>query len=412
GVGPKGLRHGAQRPGYRRHGCPVEHDAGYTPRRPRGRRRLHARPDLVRRAGRARQRPGDRQRRRRPVRAAHGDHEGRRPALREADDPQRPAVPVRRQRQDRSRAVHLLHHSRLNQPGQSCDVRSSTATGCCRHLGRSAGGQWRRGRSDYSVRPGLARPGLRSAATGRCPSPGSSPLAGAALPSRMSQEGKENEMDTPLVVAPEEWLAARKDLLATEKEVTHAMDAVDAARRELPMTEVTQDYTFSGPGGPVSLAGLFAGRGQLITYHFMWRHAESGFPGEDQGCPTCSFLVDSIGDPSHLHARDTTLVLVSRAPYPSIERFRTRMGWQLPWYSSAGSDFNYDFHVSFDEARAPLEYNYMDQETLQRKAPTSGPAPTAPGSASSCARVTGCSTPIRPTSAAWMRCSAPTGGWT
>ena len=176
-------------------------------------------------------------------------------------------------------------------------------------------------------------------------------------------------MDTPLVVAPEEWLAARKDLLATEKEVTHAMDAVDAARRELPKTEVTKTYTFTGPGGPVSLAGLFAGRAQLITYHFMWRHAESGFPGEDQGCPTCSFLVDSIGDPSHLHARDTTLVLVSRAPYPSIERFRTRMGWQLPWYSSAGSDFNYDFHVSFDEARAALEYNYMDQETLQREAP-------------------------------------------
>ena len=176
-------------------------------------------------------------------------------------------------------------------------------------------------------------------------------------------------MDVPQVASPAEWLAARTDLLATEKEVTHAMDAVDAARRELPMTEVTQDYTFTGPGGPVSLAGLFAGRAQLITYHFMWRHAESGFPGEDQGCPTCSFLVDSIGDPSHLHASDTTLVLVSRAPYPSIERFRARMGWQLPWYSSAGSDFNYDFHVSFDEARAPLEYNYMDKETLQRKAP-------------------------------------------
>jgi len=176
-------------------------------------------------------------------------------------------------------------------------------------------------------------------------------------------------MDVPQVASPAEWLAARKDLLAREKEVTRAMDAADAARRELPMTEVTQDYTFTGPGGPVSLAGLFAGRAQLITYHFMWRHAESGFPGEDQGCPTCSFLVDSIGDPSHLHASDTTLVLVSRAPYPSIERFRTRMGWQLPWYSSQGSDFNYDFHVSFDEARAALEYNYKDQETLQRKAP-------------------------------------------
>jgi len=82
--------------------------------------------------------------------------------------------------------------------------------------------------------------------------------------------------------------------------------------------------------GPVSLAGLFDGRRQLITYHFMWRHAESGFPGEDQGCPTCSFLADSIGHLSHLHACDTTLVLVSRAPIASIERFKKRMGWQVP----------------------------------------------------------------------------------
>ncbi len=101
----------------------------------------------------------------------------------------------------------------------------------------------------------------------------------------------------------------------------------------------------------------------------MWRHAESGFPGEDQGCPTCSFLADSIGHLSHLHACDTTLVLVSRAPIASIERFKKRMGWQVPWYSSYGSDFNYDFHVSFDEGKAPLEYNYKDKETLEREAP-------------------------------------------
>ncbi len=176
-------------------------------------------------------------------------------------------------------------------------------------------------------------------------------------------------MDIPRVVSPGEWLAARKDLLAREKEATHAKDAVDAARRALPMTEVTKDYTFTGPGGHVSLAGLFDGRRQLITYHFMWRHEQSGFPGDDQGCPTCSFLADSIGHLSHLHACDTTLVLVSRAPIASIERFEKRMGWQVPWYSSAGSDFNYDFHVSFDEGKAPLEYNYKDKETLQREAP-------------------------------------------
>jgi predicted dithiol-disulfide oxidoreductase (DUF899 family) len=176
-------------------------------------------------------------------------------------------------------------------------------------------------------------------------------------------------MDTTQVVSPQQWRAARKQLLAREKEATRAKDAVDAARRELPVTEVTKDYIFTGPGGRVSLPGLFDGRRQLITYHFMWRHEQSGFPGEDQGCPTCSFLVDSIGDLSHLHACDTTLVLVSRAPIASIERFRKRMGWRVPWYSSADGDFNYDFHVSFDESKAPLEYNYKDKETLEREAP-------------------------------------------
>ena len=176
-------------------------------------------------------------------------------------------------------------------------------------------------------------------------------------------------MDNPRVVSAGEWRAARTELLAREKEATHAKDAADVARQGLPVTEVTKEYAFAGPGGQRSLADLFDGRRQLITYHFMWRHADSGFPGEDQGCPTCSFLVDSIGELSHLHACDTTLALVSRAPITSIERFRKRMGWQIPWYSSAGSDFNYDFHVSFDEARVPLEYNYKDKETLQREAP-------------------------------------------
>jgi predicted dithiol-disulfide oxidoreductase (DUF899 family) len=179
----------------------------------------------------------------------------------------------------------------------------------------------------------------------------------------------EDEMNIPQVVSPEEWRAARKDLLSREKEVTRARDAVDAARRELPVTEVTKHYTFTGPGGQVSLPALFGGRRQLITYHFMWRHEQSGFPDEDQGCPTCSFLADSIGHLSHLHACDTTLVLVSRAPIASIERFRKRMGWAVPWYSSYGSDFNYDFHASFDEDKAPLEYNYKDKETLKREAP-------------------------------------------
>ena len=176
-------------------------------------------------------------------------------------------------------------------------------------------------------------------------------------------------MDGPRVVSRDEWLAARKELLAKEKAATHARDELSASRRALPMVEVTKKYVFTGPGGEVSLLDLFEGRRQLIVYHFMWRHAESGFPGEDQGCPTCSFLVDSIGDPAHLHYCDTTLALVSRAPIASIERHRQRMGWPLPWYSSYGSDFNYDFHTSFDTGIAPLEYNYMDAATLERTAP-------------------------------------------
>ena len=186
-------------------------------------------------------------------------------------------------------------------------------------------------------------------------------------------------MDTPRVVSPDEWLASRKELLAREKEASRAKDVLDAARRALPMVEVGKNYVFAGPGGQASLAGLFGGRRQLIVYHFMWRNEDSGFPGEDQGCPTCSVVADSIGDLSHLHACDTTLVLVSRAPLASIERFRHRMGWGVPWYSSLGSDFNYDFHVSFDEDAAPLEYNYKDGAALERAYPYVRSGRDAPG---------------------------------
>jgi len=176
-------------------------------------------------------------------------------------------------------------------------------------------------------------------------------------------------MQSPRVVPRDEWLVARKELLTKEKEATRAKDAVDAARRALPMVAVDKRYVFEGAGGQVGLPDLFEGRRQLIVYHFMWRHAASGHPGEDQGCPTCSFLTDNIGDLAHLHASDTSLVLVSRAPLESIERFRQRMGWSLPWYSSYDSDFNYDFHTSFDEDIAPVEYNYADKATLAQTMP-------------------------------------------
>jgi predicted dithiol-disulfide oxidoreductase (DUF899 family) len=186
-------------------------------------------------------------------------------------------------------------------------------------------------------------------------------------------------MDSPRVVSQDEWLAARMDLLAQEKEATQVTDAVAAARRALPMAEIDKKYVFAGPGGEASLLDLFDGRRQLIVYHFMWRGPASGFPGEDQGCPTCSFLADGIGDLSHLHACDTTLVLVSRAPQASIERFRQRMGWPVPWYSSAGSDFNYDFHVSFDEDITPIEYNYKDKAALEHDMPYIRSGTDAPG---------------------------------
>ncbi|MWV15524.1 DUF899 domain-containing protein [Pseudomonas sp. L-22-4S-12] len=165
----------------------------------------------------------------------------------------------------------------------------------------------------------------------------------------------------PKIASREQWLAARVALLEQEKALTRQRDALNAARRQLPMVEVTADYRFNGPDGEVPLAELFEGRRQLIVYHFMY-HRDKG-----EGCPGCSFLVDNIGHQAHLHARDTNLVLVSRAPLAELEAFRRRMGWRLPWYSSFGSRFNYDFHVTLDAAEAPVEYNYRDRAELQRQ---------------------------------------------
>ncbi|GAA4227413.1 putative dithiol-disulfide oxidoreductase (DUF899 family) [Streptosporangium album] len=168
-------------------------------------------------------------------------------------------------------------------------------------------------------------------------------------------------MDLPQIVSRGEWLAARKELLAQEKEAMRAQDAVTARRRELPMVEIDKEYVFEGPEGKVSLTDLFEGRRQLIVYHFMWLHDRR------EGCPSCSLVTDNIGHLAHLHALDTSLVLVSRAPYDDIEPFKRRMGWTVPWYSSHGSDFNFDFHVSFDSLVKPAEYNYKDQATLERE---------------------------------------------
>jgi predicted dithiol-disulfide oxidoreductase (DUF899 family) len=169
-------------------------------------------------------------------------------------------------------------------------------------------------------------------------------------------------MSLPEVVSPEEWRAARMELLAEEKAMTRARDALNAKRRRLPMVRVEKDYAFEGPDGPAGLLDLFDGRRQLIVGHFMFD------PSWDEGCSSCTAGADEISDGllRHLHARDTTLVEVSRAPLEKIERYKARKGWTFPWYSSYGSDFNYDFHVALDESVAPVEYNYRTPEEHAR----------------------------------------------
>jgi predicted dithiol-disulfide oxidoreductase (DUF899 family) len=151
------------------------------------------------------------------------------------------------------------------------------------------------------------------------------------------------ELDYPKVVSRDEWLKAREALLAQEKAATRARDVLNAERRLLPMVKIDKDYVFEGPNGRVSLLDLFEGRRQLIIYHFMFD------PDWEEGCEGCSMVVDNMGHPAHLHARDTSRALVSRAPLKKIEPFKKRMGWTIPWYSSYGSDFNYDFGVTTGE---------------------------------------------------------------
>ena len=156
-------------------------------------------------------------------------------------------------------------------------------------------------------------------------------------------------MALPPVVSREQWLDARKALLAEEKEATRSRDSLAAERRRLPMVEIDKDYVFEGPDGNASLLDLFEGRRQLILYHFMFG------PSQDAGCDGCSMVVDNVGHLAHLHARDTSFALVSRAPLAKIEPYKERMGWTVPWYSSFNSGFNVDFGVSPESPR-PTEY--------------------------------------------------------
>jgi predicted dithiol-disulfide oxidoreductase (DUF899 family) len=151
----------------------------------------------------------------------------------------------------------------------------------------------------------------------------------------------------PRIVSQKQWQTAHEKLLAKEKAATRARDALAATRRRQPMVEIEKEYVFAGPEGKASLLDLFEGRRQLIVYHFMFAPGVDGWP--KAGCDGCSFFADQIGHLAHLHARDTSFALVSRAPLGNIRRYRKRMGWTMPWYSSHRSDFNVDFGLTTDE---------------------------------------------------------------
>ncbi|CCH31727.1 DUF899 domain-containing protein [Actinosynnema sp. NPDC047251] len=174
-------------------------------------------------------------------------------------------------------------------------------------------------------------------------------------------------MSLPEIVSRSDWLAARIQLLAQEKALTKARDRLNAERRRLPMVRVDKPYAFVGPDGEVGLLDLFEGRSQLVLHHFMWTYdidAEGREHPRDVACSSCSTTADGIAGLTQLHVRDTTLVAVSRGPYDKIAAFRERMGWNFPWYSSAGSDFNHDFHATVDERSAPVLLNYRTEAEL------------------------------------------------
>jgi predicted dithiol-disulfide oxidoreductase (DUF899 family) len=165
----------------------------------------------------------------------------------------------------------------------------------------------------------------------------------------------------PRVASRAEWLTARKELLAEEKALTRARDALAAKRRRLPMVKIEKRYVFKSADGEKTLAELFDGRRQLYVHHFMWN--------DDRGhCPGCTAAADTGFDNPAMRAalaeKDVTFVAISRAPLAKIDETRKAKGWTFPWYSSEGSDFNYDFHVTLDEAKAPIEYNFRSKAEL------------------------------------------------
>ena len=193
------------------------------------------------------------------------------------------------------------------------------------------------------------------------------------------QAGGPGAMNLPEVVSEAEWQAAREKLLAKEKAATRARDTLAAERRRLPMVPIEKEYVFEGPNGKATLLDLFEGRRQLLVYHFMFAPGVEGWP--EAGCDGCSMVVDGVGHLAHLHARDTSFALVSRAPLANIESYRRRMGWTLPWFSSAGSDFNVDFGVTTERGEIfGLSVFLRDGDRVFRTYFTSGRGVEALGS--------------------------------
>jgi predicted dithiol-disulfide oxidoreductase (DUF899 family) len=174
-------------------------------------------------------------------------------------------------------------------------------------------------------------------------------------------------MENHKVVLREEWLIARKEYLVKEKEFTRLRDQLSQQRRDLPWVRVDKEYIFAGPNGKETLSELFAGRSQLMVYHFMFH------PSWDEGCKSCSFWADNFnGIIVHLNHRDVTMVAVSKAPLDQLEAFKKRMSWNFKWASSAGTDFNRDYHVSFTAEelnKGEMYYNYERRKFPREEGP-------------------------------------------
>jgi predicted dithiol-disulfide oxidoreductase (DUF899 family) len=181
------------------------------------------------------------------------------------------------------------------------------------------------------------------------------------------------------VVSQADWAQALEEIRTAEKQATRAADALAAKRRRLPGVVIDKPYRFQGPRGEVGLRDMFEGRRQLILYHFMFAPGVDGWP--EAGCDGCSMFVDQIGHLAHLHARDTSFSLVSRAPFERIDAYRQRMGWTIPWYSSANSDFNRDLHLTRDDGEIfGLSVFVTDGDRILRTYFTSGRGVEALGS--------------------------------